>query len=313
MSKHSARNNRGKFVKTESRVQQAKERESAPEPFEAMVELYQPDGDNIYMPFKLIKAYNGMLTDMPGDDYYFVDEEPRVEGWKHFDFATPAERERFENVKREVERKGQRFKGKLGSIEIPEGKMVVYAGEYRAQHHPSEPVMGELGFATESHKMNNEPRTILALIDDPDYKRPEPMNMTIDGQKVKMYANPYRCSDCAHPYVPKPGPQFRVRQWVYEPVIGLCQICDAGDDWCQVRPASETTTIYTISTCNLRLARLSDFRKTVNGVEALIRECTTSNGIVISLNGDCELVSKHHAILLSKIIGCQITSAGIEE
>ena len=32
---------------------------------------------------------------------------------------------------------------------------------------------------------------------------PEPMNMTIDGKKMKMYANEHRCSDCAHPFTPK--------------------------------------------------------------------------------------------------------------
>ena len=57
-------------------------------------------------------------------------------------------------------------------------------------------------------------------------------------------------------------PEFKVGQDVIEPVLGLCQICKVGDGWCHVKRVSETIpAMYTISACNLRLARLSDYEE----------------------------------------------------
>ena len=60
-----------------------------------------------YGKFKIIPCEGGLLSyDNPNKKYYLTD----VDEYRTHDFATPAERERFENVKREVECKGQKFK-----------------------------------------------------------------------------------------------------------------------------------------------------------------------------------------------------------
>jgi len=283
-----------------------KEREPAPEPFEAMVynnRALEDSTHRCYGLFKLIevsemgtlyKAGDGQYHDMGGG--YLVDR---------FDFATPAERERFENVKREVERKGQRYEGNV-TFTIPEGKIVVYAGEFR-QPAQDELYNWEMS-AVYAHIVPNELRTILALIDDPDVKKkPEPMNMTIAGQKVKMYANPHRCADCAHPFAPKPKPQFEVGQVVCNKSTGeLFRISKYNTGWLYDKNGS----CHAEGAC--RPARLSDFRKTSNGVEVLMQYASTGN-VNFWINRHGNFIMHKDGELLATALGCVVAPADITE
>ncbi len=206
-------------------------------------------GNESYGIFKLIYIGTGVktgnITNQVGDRYYFFSCGD-VPEWKRFDFATPAERERFENVKREVERKGQKFGGKVADcFEIPDGMKLVYAGEYR-QVENNEPHWNgsDNGFAGTHGKQEGHVGVILHLVDDPDYK-PEPDSITSD----------------------------------------------------------------------VRLARLSDFRKTVNGVEVLIYQVGDCAYLeqTLGINKTNTGMMLDEAQALACALGVQIAPAGMTD
>jgi len=118
--------------------------EKEPEVFEAELAIWREKGDQFgnkfklsYGTFKFVETNEDRFAE-PGDMIRFLSDKVLIMKTHNLypivDFATNAERERFEQVKLAMSREGQRFEGRRSPIHsnsAPEDAVFEYTGEFR--------------------------------------------------------------------------------------------------------------------------------------------------------------------------------------
>ena len=267
------------------------------------------------------------------------------------DFATPAERERFEHVKAEVEHKGQKFEGECDDgLVVPEGKKLAFAGEWR-KPTKDDIVVSLIGYsfgkAIRMERDYNSPRTILALVDDPEYKpKPEhvagercdaPVNTWDDVpsntdhfEYTGEYCTISSTSDWFYSGytiqtnidktsvkywilrpVPK-QPQFRAGDWVVmSGHLGTVVNTENGIVTVHFDKPVPQEGCYPES--HLRPARRSDFEKDCHGVKVLAFEQTGGMIVSVSFDGCYHPYTAEYGKKICAALGVQIAPAGLGE
>jgi len=163
---------RGMIAVIDRYIEYLKSQDKAePEVFEGEVRVNKES----FGMFKLISTEMGckpgdlIWHPVHNDNYYYPSPESNKD-WTRYDFATNAERSRFEQVRLARSRKGQRFEGKILEGSFPAGSVFVYTGDYLPPGK-REPFVSCFGYANIEEEGYYECRHILRLVEpEPEVK-----------------------------------------------------------------------------------------------------------------------------------------------